>query len=407
MKIKLIVLLVLISSFAQAQIKGYSYSRDIEKPTDTWHKMILPNELFGEIKSDFSDLRIYGISTDNDTIEAPYIVRLEEDKAVYKDVPFKKINESHNNKGYYYTFQIENAEALNEIALNFKSDNFDFKINLEGSQNQQEWFTLVEDYRVIGIKNELTEYQFSKVVFTEANFPYFSLLIKSPSEPELLGQTLSLQETTSGTYQNYSVMAQSRKEDKKKQQTIINFDLGEAVPVSKIDLTFAKEVDFYRTYKLQYLADSFKVDKDWRYTYNTLTSGTLSSIEDNKFHFSPTVLQKLKLTINNRDNAPLKLEKTTVSGPVYQIISRFDRPANYDLYYGNEKARKPNYDIQQFLNKIPEELKILKLGEEFIWIQFEEEEDKPLFQSKLWLWAVMLVMMILLAWFSVKMLKGK
>jgi hypothetical protein len=179
-------------------------------------------------------------------------------------------------------------------------------------------------------------------------------------------------------------MAQSRKEDKKKQQTIINFDLGEAVPVSKIDLTFAKEVDFYRTYKLQYLADSFKVDKDWRYTYNTLTSGTLSSIEDNKFHFSPTVLQKLKLTINNRDNAPLKLEKTTVSGPVYQIISRFDRPANYDLYYGNEKARKPNYDIQQFLNKIPEELKILKLGEEFIWIQFEEEEDKPLFQSKCW-----------------------
>lgn len=75
MKINLITLLLFLSSFAQAQIEDYSRSRAIEKPTETWHKTTLPNEIFSQIKSDFSDLRIYGISEKSDTIEAPYLVQ--------------------------------------------------------------------------------------------------------------------------------------------------------------------------------------------------------------------------------------------------------------------------------------------------------------------------------------------
>ncbi len=407
MKINLIALLLLLSSFAQAQMEDYSYSRNIATPTETWHKMALPNEMFDKVKSDFSDLRIYGISEKKDTIEAPYLVRLEEDKFVYNSIPFKKINNSHNDKGYYYTFDIKNKRAINEIALDFKSANFDWKIDLEGSQNQKEWFTLVEDYRVIGIQNELTKYKFSKVVFPDAQYRYFRLLIKAKVDPELVGQNLTLQETTAGSYQQYSIIAQDRKEDKKAKQTIINFDLGEAVSVSKFNLDFANDVDFYRTYKLQYLADSFKVDKGWRYTYNTLASGVLTSIEDNNLTFGPKVLQNLKLTIDNRDNAPLTLEKAVANGPIYQVISRFDSPANYALYYGNEQARKPNYDINRFLDKIPTELKTLTLGKENVLIQEVESKDNALFQNKLWLWGVMIIMMGLLAWFSMKMMKGK
>ena len=148
------------------------------------------------------------------------------------------------------------------------------------------------------------------------------------------------------------------------------------------------------------------MDKSWKYTYNTLRSGVLTSIEDNILTFEPTVLKSLKLTINNRDNRPLSLEKAAAKGPIYQVISRFSTPADYSLYYGNKKANAPNYDINQFLDKIPKELSSLNLGEENILKQASTKEDKSLFQSKLWLWGVMLVMMILLAWFSVRMLKG-
>ncbi|MGK0365058.1 MAG: hypothetical protein ACI85O_002121 [Saprospiraceae bacterium] len=405
MKISLITLLLFLSSFAQAQIEDYSRSREISTSTETWHKMILPNEMFGQVKSDFSDLRIYGISEKNDTIEAPYIVRTKVDKIVSNSIPFKKINASHNDKGYYYTFELGDETALNEIELNFKSANFDWKVNMEGSQNQKEWFTLAEDYRVIGIKNELTDYEFSKVVFPSSKYRYFRILVKSETDPELVGQNLSLQETTSGDYQKYSIISQNRKEDKKSKQTVIHFDLGEAVPVSNLTLDFAKEVDFYRTYKLQYLADSFKVDKGWKYTYNTVHSGVLTSIENNILTFEPKVVQNLKLTINNRDNTPLILEKAVIKGPVYKLISRFSSPANYALYYGNTQARKPNYDISRFLDKIPADLKNLNLGKESILIQVVDSEDNALFQSKYWLWGVMLVIMVLLAWFSMGMLK--
>lgn len=296
---------------------------------------------------------------------------------------------------------------LNEIELKFKSDNFDYKIDLEGSQNQKEWFTLTEDYRVIGIKNELTDYKFSKVVFPSAKYRYFRLLIKSVIDPELMEQNLSLQDTTAGKYQKYSIISQRRKEDKKTKQTVLHFDLKEGVPISSLDLDFAEKVDFYRSYKLQYLADSFQVDKSWKYTYNTICSGVLTSIEDNVLDFESMVIQNLKLTIDNKDNIPLDLEHIVIKGPIYQLIGRFSSPANYSLYYGNKNARKPNYDISRFVNKIPEELKILNLGEENILIQPIENEDNALFQNKLWLWGVVLVIMTLLAWFSVKMLKEK
>ncbi len=61
----------------------------------------------------------------------------------------------------------------------------------------------------------------------------------------------------------------------------------------------------------------------------------------------------------------------------------------------------------QVLSRIPDSLTNLIVGNE---VQIEKEgvsKTEPLFKDKNWLWAVMAIIMILLGWFSVKMIKSK
>jgi hypothetical protein len=124
----------------------YNYKQELNAASEQWSKIILPNEIFGKTSQNLNDIRIFGLTASNDTIEAPFLLREITEKILHKEVAFKTLNASLNEKGYYFTFEIPSIESINQIKLNFAQENFDWRIDLEGSQDQQEWFKLVENY---------------------------------------------------------------------------------------------------------------------------------------------------------------------------------------------------------------------------------------------------------------------
>ncbi len=138
-----------------------------------------------------------------------------------------------------------------------------------------------------------------------------------------------------------------------------------------------------------------------------LTSGTLNSIEKNEFQFSSTTAQKLKIFIDNHDNRPLKINAIEVKGYISEVVARFTDQATYFLTYGNKNANNPNYDIERFTDKIPETLNPLDLGDELTIQKEEVMVTEPLFKNKTWLWTIMIVIILLLGWFSIKMIRKK
>jgi len=179
------------------------------------------------------------------------------------------------------------------------------------------------------------------------------------------------------------------------------------VPVSFIKLSVSDKIDYYRPLNIQYLSDSVKTEKGWKYNYNTLAGGTLSSLEDNEYKFNQQITNKLKVIIQNHDNQPLNIESVTVKGYVNELVARFNKPAEYYLAYGNKRAYKPNYDIINFQQNIPQELSGLILGEEEEINKAEISLIGPLFKNKAWLWAIMIIIILVLGWFSMRMLKSK
>ena len=406
-KTKLTFLFILLFTASFGQISSYTYKRELSGIKDSWHKVVLPTEIFEKISPDLSDVRIFGITDQNDTIEAPYILQIASEKVTREDVNLDMINNSKNNKGFYYTFEVLAEDAINQIDLDFLQQNFDWRLSLEGSHNQQEWFSIVNDYRILSISNEMTDFQFTKVSFPSSKYRYYRMLIDNNRRPELLTAKLSLNETTEGRYIKYPVNSLKVNADKQSQQTIIYADLNANVPVSRLKIYVKDKIDYYRHMTVEYLSDSVKTPKGWKYNYTELTTGTLNSIEKDFIMFNSTILKKLRIVIENNDNEPLNIDSLSVKGYEYELLVRFNDPATYYLTYGNKSASAPVYDINNFASKIPENMTSLALGNEQQIQKEAENTVTPLFQNKLWLWVVMGVIILVLGVFSFRMIAKK
>jgi hypothetical protein len=405
--IKIAACIFIASSSCYGQINAYNYKRELKGINEPWHKIILPNEIFGKVSQDLTDIRIFGITAANDTIEAPYLLQPATEKITDKEIRFNIINTSHNDKGYYFTFEIPATEPINQIKLNFSQKNFDWRIKLEGSQNQNEWFTIVEQYRIVSIKNETTDFQFTTVTFPGSKYRFFRLFIAGKEKPELTAATITQHKIADGIFRNYTIKKSDVKENKETRQTEIDIELEMPVPVSYLKIDSKNSFDYYRPITIQYLSDSFKTQQGWQYNYSTFTSGILNSIEKNEFRFGSATVQKLKIFIHNQDNQPLTIDTIQVKGYQHELIVRFAEQATYFLVYGNKTAAKPDYDIDHFAAKIPATLTALEPGAEQTIEKEEVHAAEPLFKNKTWLWAIMSLIILLLGWFSLKMIKKK
>lgn len=391
--------LLLLSNTVSSQINEYDYKRELQGISDEWHKIIVPHDVSSQ------SMRIYGINEDGETIEAPYMLEIAEDKTESKTYNAELLNESKKGSQYFFTYKMPTEDIVNHIHLDFEQENFDWKIKLEGSQDQKEWFTVVEDYRILSIKNEITDYQFTDITFKDAKYRYFRIAIDSNEKPELSSGSLALNTFTKGSYVNFPIQKTDKENNAKDKRTEITLDLGEIVPLSQVQLEIKDEIDYYRPLRIQYAKDSVQTQNGWKQNYYNLSSTTLNSMEESTFNFRSTTARYLKIVIDNYDNQPLEIGSIVINGYQYELITRLSKPAKYFLVYGNEKATAPQYDISYFKDKIPEDSKELTLGKVEKTDKAEDEKGSPLFENKMWLYGIMGLVIVVLGWFTFQMIK--
>ncbi|MEL7221047.1 MAG: DUF3999 family protein [Bacteroidota bacterium] len=400
--------ILLISCYTAYGQSHFQYQRSLSGVTDQWHKIVLSDDLFEQVSTDLSDLRILGTTAGGDTIEVPYLLRILKEERTSKEVNFNRLNTASNDEGYYFTFELPTPSTVSQIHLNFGQENFDWRLRLEGSQNQKDWYKLVEDYRILAINNGSTDFEYAKVKFSNANYRYYRFFIEAEEEPQLLGAKILQEKITMGSYNTYPIAEQRVTENRTTKKTEIELTLPTAVPVSRIKLVVQDTLDYYRPLTIQYLSDSVKTDKGWKYNYRTVGSGTLNSLEDNTFQLpKTTILKKMRVLLHNQDNRPLSVGAVEVEGYVHELVARFTEEADYYLVYGNPRIGKPHYDISQFQHKIPQDNVGLELGELKIISSEETPKKTPLFSNQLWLWVVMIGIILVLGWGALKMIKGR
>lgn len=403
---KFILGLCLLSSISLwSQQIPFNYQRDILSVTEDWHRIIIPEDMYGKVKPGLDDIRIYGLTSANDTIETPYLIYKKDAQLKSISYGFQVINRTKTDLGHYFTLQLEATKTINKILLKFEDKNFDWRIKLEGSQDQQEWFSILDDYRILSIKNTTSDYQFTDLVFPEANYKYFRVFIPAKAQPVLQSAEVLENENRSGVYRDYDIKSQRITNKKKDKSTQIDIDLEHLVPVERLKIKVATDFDYFRRFQMQYLADSAMTEKGMKYFYRTITQNTLSSLDDNEFSFKSVLAKKLRILISNDDNQPLEIASVQVSGAQQEIIARFTAPADYKLVYGNKETQRPIYDLDKFVKNDKTEWTVLPLGEERV-ITREEEVNVAIWWEKPWvLYSLMGLIMLILGGFTYQMLR--
>lgn len=389
--------------------EGYSYKRKIElkKNAVELNSIEIPDEMFSKVKPDLSDIRIFGIKN-NDTVEVRYNIAKKPDFEFDKKQPLKIINQSVSEKRSYFTIQTSN-QTINQLYLKFKNENFDWKVNLEGSHNQNQWFTILKDYRILAIQNSETNYRFEDLFFNDSKYKYYRISVHSQQKTIIKSvHSNHSQSKDSLKFRTVKVDKLSTKTDKKNKVTTVEFSLKEPLPVYAVSVNASKKIDYNRAVTVEYLQDSTKTEKGIMKHYSYFSSGILSSERDTDLTLSGTDLKFVKdfrITINNKDNQPLEVNSVVLKTLSFNLLfSVDDYNRDYYLYYGNKESYKPSYDAY-YSNNV--EKNTVSLSNEIQIQKTEEIQQKPLFENKLWLWGVMILIIGILGYFSVKMISKK
>lgn len=358
------------ASAAENPLKNWEFTRSIEIKSDAKQTMAL--ELDGKIYNtalpDLNDLRI----TNAQGGEEPYTIRTQKGVDKARKLTSKVLsNETKAQETVLVVDLGEKSERFNEIKVLPKQKNFCRKINVEGSADNVKWETIRKGMVIYSLSYKESLKFFSSLTnetyagygfgqyssenlsfrFPEASFRYVRVVVPhdEDKEPiELSDVEIFASESMAAEESEYvGVITKSEiGADGKSVDVIV--DLGSKnLPVEEVEVS-SSQTNFFRRIEIKSSNDM----KEW----SAAGSGTIFSIlldenvsTNTAVRFSETKCRYLKITILNEDNKPIKIDSVKARGLKRFAVFIRENGGTYNLWYGNPKAPKVSYDIDQVI----------------------------------------------------------
>ena len=393
------------SSFAQ--IENYSFKRQLNKvDKENYYTLLLSPEVVAKSKSDLSDIRIYDI-LEKDTSEIPYLMNWMGSNIKEMSIPFELINDSYNEKCCSYaTLKFPKKQAINQIKLNVSDSNFDKSLKIEGSNDNKEWYTIKEHLRIVRFRNALEDYSYTTLNFNSSEYTYFRIKFDDDGSPKINVSAAFAFENKliEGKYNDLKILGKKQTENKKEKTSEIIVDFPYSYLVNYITIKSNSKSDFYRNINIYGSTGTIKTGKGDIENWYMINTSVFSSVESYTISCNNSKTKKLKIEIINYDNEPVLLDEIYAFAEQCQLVANLPKSESIYLTYGKENDNAPNYDLIHFKDKIPNELASINYGEEQVKITSISKKE-PLIKSKVWLWVVMGVVLIVIGYSAFNMLK--
>ena len=396
-------LLLFTAANSVAQSHEFAYRRKIENITaNDWYTVALPADIFKNCERDFRDLRILEL-TNGDTIEVPYLLDILQTEIDQHEVVLSSVNQSSRDNEIFVTF-LNTGFKVNHLDLSFVEENFFATVKVEGSNDRKQWFVLTKNEKVFSVENSNERYSSSTVNFPLTDYNYLRLTIASADKVTLSRAAFRMDEIKLGSFEEIPATF-TVSTDKKSKRTVIDVPLDHFRPVSNIALEIAEQHDFYRHIIIETLVDSIHAERGWIRNYQMVSGNLITSFKPNQFSIPLTLTNRLRITIENYDNTPLPISAVKLNGARIQLRAKL-RTNESCLFYCKDRHTKTQYENQHFADKIPMQTAQRLLGPE------ESIAPTPtvinaIFENKAWLWGILVAIIALLGFFTLKMMKTK
>lgn len=398
-KLFLVVLLLLwlVSSGAAADFsqRQWRYVKDIVLPPgiqpNTLVELSPDTEVFAGAAKGLADLRIIS----GQSKEIPY--KLEVSQAVHERTSFSV---SLRDRGYVpgeydiFTADLGQAGILhNEIEFRTPANDFRRRAIVETSNNGVDWMKVAEQtVYAFTVRERGFTTRNTSIRYPESTARYLRVKIIDDGEGSLgiNGATVFYVKETPAREISWESTILSTGRDEAQRTTNVEVDLGSpGLPGHRLAIS-VPDVNFYREVTLQSSPDREK--------WTTLVRGAdIYAFDTPKFvgdslvlEYPETASRYLRLVIHDEDSPPLTVQGVKVWGLWRRLVFAADPQQSYQLYYGNENAKKPSYDIERvFPYLVTEILPQAEISPQAGNPSFEEEKP-PVSERFPWLFPVVI-----------------
>ena len=403
----LIILFFLATATTFAQADGYLYKRKLNKTEkENFYSIPLLPEIIARCKSDLNDIRIYNF-TGKDTSEIPYLLEWQGIKYEEKVIPFVRINGSYNEKCCsYLTFKFNKKQIINRIKLEIPDANFDKWVKIEGSSDNKNWFTIKEHLRIVRFQNMNEHFEYTTLDFPGTEYTYYRLKFDDDGSNRITVPNAYVYESkeTPGSYSELKIKSSKQTENKKEKTSELVVEFPYNYRIDHISVKSNTIKNFYRNINLYRSGGVIHTPKGNKENWYIINTSIFSSIENNAINCNNEQIQRLKIEIINYDDEPVEISEIKAFAENCHLIANLPVSDNIYLSYGKANDNAPTYDLIHFKEKIPATISETNYGTEEVSMPPKATKN-TLIKNKNWLWVAMSSIILLIGFFSLKMLK--
>jgi hypothetical protein len=278
--------------------------------------------------------------------------------------------------------------------------------SLLGSDDQQTWYALKEDFYLNAVNNQDQTVEMKIVNFPLANYQYVMLTINdSTSAPlNIVSAGYHESETVAGVYTDVPNLTFSTRDSLKRTYVSISFDSARLV--DKLQFYISGEPFYHREAAL-YEQCTRTTKKGKTETYLKLLKHLeLTSTHESTLTLEGNKIKNLVLEIENNDNPSLTFDAIEALQMNRYLTAWMEKNKSYTLKMGASDMAAPVYDLSFFQRNIPKDLQTLYVYElKTIKPKLRRADAPTIFKDKRFIWAAIIVVGAILAFMSYKMIR--
>ncbi len=407
----------------------YQAAVAIEEGIGQYCRLALTPDIYNAARGDLGDVRL--VDTYGEQI--PYVLAKPKDITERQNYRPIVINRSTGaGKAAMVTLDFGKQVIKNSIEVETGGNNFRRAVKAEGSNDNVEFFTLVEHAYVFAVSFDR---RFEQIDLPSNDYRYLRITVLPMATEEnapVIDEVRAFEIGESfAERQELEMTPIEHSEDEENNSSIYTYDLAYCrLPASEIELDIADD-SFYRYVTIEGRdAEKRKVkidseDNRQRFRevdvrWERIINGTIyryiaadGQKRENLILRIPSgrrVNRYMRITISNYDDKPVTVESASAYMIAHQLIFEKKDNAVPMLYVGSESARAPRYDLARTLsNPLRVEASVTKLSGITGNPLFGQAKEKPAAwteKHKVLLLIVMVIVALVLGGFIFKSFKS-
>lgn len=403
--IKFYILILFTLASVRLQAQTFEWEAELPVPESSgFYRVFLAPQITSKLKRHYPDIRIYN----SENQEVPFLYQSENIRNKQDSIlSLHIIKKKHRLIKSYTSVVIKNDSGRTIDNFAFLIDNSGFRkwLKISAGNHQGDWYVLKDNFPAQTAYSDSSKAELIINNIPESNFRYYEIIFYDYDN-----QSVNVHKAYS--YRSYPAEQNYVKlppmhitHTDTMERTIVKMSFDKPQFVDRIQFDIKGPNLFFRNAVLEKPVKSEQ--NEGKLYYDELNKQlTFSSEKPNTIRLSHFKIKELNITIDNRNNQPLRITKATAWQQKSYLTAYLNAQEKYTLKFGSSYTDFPVYDLEFFKEKIPENIPVLHIQT----IKQIHNGKAKFFSSDIWnmpvyyLWTGMGLLGAVLLYLTAKML---